>query len=271
MPPPFSRTPGPPRSRSLLLLAAAVAVLAGCGGASATAKDPPLHVARVAATPGCLLPLDPNLQPYRCGGAYAGAFNQAIPAGAATDPASSAFVAQMVAGMRRTRADLNDADGAPGVWIAARSDPVWTVTSARGQRTIRFPMPAAARPAPGTDAPLLVYDPANPTFGPYTELRAWRASVDAATHTIHTTEYGLFHYGRASGGRPFYGVGTGYGLSWAGLIRAWEVRTGRSTTPCAPRRRSTRAPSARRRSARIACARRRTPAPAWSPRACACS
>ena len=136
----------------------------------------------------------------------------------------------MVSSMRQTRVQLGDADGDPGVWIAGGSDPVWRVTSERGQRTISFPMPQQARPAPGSDAPLLIYDPANPTFGPYTELRAWRASVDPARHVIHTTEYGLFHYGRGSDGRPFYGVGTGYGLSWGGLIRPWEVQTERSIT-----------------------------------------
>jgi hypothetical protein len=219
------------RAAALPLLAVALAgaattVLGGCGSAGATGSDPPLHVARRAVSPGCLLPGDPNLQPYRCGGALAGAFNQAIPAGTPTDPLSSRFVDQMVASMRQTRVQLNDEDGTPGVWVASPSDPVWTVTSDTGQRTIRFPMPAAARPAPGSDAPLLVYAPRASAYGPYTELRGWRVRVDAARHRISTTEYGLFHYGRNSGGHPFYGAGTGYGLSWGGLIRGWEVRTG---------------------------------------------
>ncbi len=206
---------------------AALHVLSAAGGRAGPAHPlPPLRVARAATPPGCLLPPSPDLQPYRCGGAYAGTFNQAIPDGTPTDPSSSALVAQMVQSMQRFRAGLSDADGTPGVWIATGSDPLWRVTSARGQRTISFRMPAQARPAPGSDAPLLVDDPNSPTYGPFTELRGWQASVDATTRTIHTTEYGLFHYGRDSNGRPFYGYGTGFGLSWAGLIRAWEVRSG---------------------------------------------
>ncbi len=213
------------RVRATVATLAAAVLVAACG-ATSVASVPAIHVARQAVAPGCLLPASPNLQPYRCGGAYAGTFNEAVPAGIPTDPQSAAFVAQMIASMRQVRAVLGDADGDPGVWIARRTDPLWTVTSARGQRTISFPMPEPARPAPGSDAPLLVYDPSNPTFGPYTELRAWRASVDPVHHVISTTEYGLFHYGRNSSGRPFYGVGTGYGLSWGGLIRPWEVQSG---------------------------------------------
>jgi hypothetical protein len=210
---------------AILFGLAATTLLGGCGSARAT-SDPPLHVARLAVAPGCLLPRSPDLQPYRCGGALAGTFNQAIPANAPIDPLSGAFIAQMIDSMRQTRVQLNNSDGAAGVWVAGGGDPVWTVTSATGQRTIRFPMPAQARPAPGSDAPLLVYAPSGSAFGPFTELRAWRAGVDPTRHVIHTTEYGLFHYGRNSGGGPFYGNGTGYGLSWGGLIRAWEVRTG---------------------------------------------
>ncbi len=228
---PSRHLPGPVlRAVTLVAIVAAALVLVrllGDGGRTATvARLPPLTVARIATPPGCLLPASPNLQPYRCGGSYAGAFNEAIPPGTPTDPRSGAFVAQMVQSMQRFRAGLTDSEGTPGVWFAGPSDPIWRVTSARGQRTITFPMPAQARPAPGSDAPLLVYDTDNPTYGPYTELRGWQASVDPSTHTIHTTEYGLFHYGRTSSGRPFYGYGTGYGLSWAGLIRAWEVRSG---------------------------------------------
>ena len=213
---------------AVIAVATVLAVVVGHSGHGSTsaADTGPITVARTLTAPGCALPHDPSLQPYECGGNYAGTFNLAIPPGTPSDPRSSAIVAEMLAGMQQMRAGLGDNDGDPGVWLAGAQDPVWRVRSSTGQRTIHFRMPAQARQAPGSDAPLLVYAPAGSGYGPYTELRAWRASVDQATRTINTTEYGLFHYGRRSDGRPFYGSGTGSGLSWAGLIRGWEVRSG---------------------------------------------
>ncbi len=211
-----------------------LAALAGAYGASRGSRDASVHartrpaviVARRAMPPGCILPASPELQPYRCGGDYAGAFNQAIPAGTATDPQSAVIVAQIIASMRLARVVLDENNSVPGVWVASRSDPVWRVTSSAGLRTISFRIPPGARPAPGADGPLVVDAPDSSTYGPDTELRVYQGSMDVATHTLSTTEYGLIHYGRGSNGRPFYGYGTGYGLSWAGLIRAWEVSNG---------------------------------------------
>ncbi len=228
--PPITGTAG----RALGALVLGLAALAGAYGVSRGARDsgarvphaPVVVVARRLVAPDCLLPASAELQPYRCGGAYAGAFNQAIPAGTPTDAQSAAVVAQVIASMRSARVVLDEDNSVPGVWVASASDPVWHITSSAGLRTISFRIPPGARPAPGADAPLVVDDPDSPSFGRDTELRVYQGSMDAATHTLSTTEYGLIHYGRGSNGLPFYGYGTGYGLSWAGLIRPWEVSTG---------------------------------------------
>jgi len=228
--PPFSATAGRLLGATVLGLLALVGVYSASRGKPASSVHAPAQpvvvVARSNVAPGCRLPASPLLQPYRCGGRYAGAFNQAIPAGTPTAPQSAAIVAQMISSMRQARVVLDENNSVPGVWVASASDPVWRVTSSTGLRTIRFRIPAGARPAPGADGPMVVDDPDSATYGPDTELRVYQGRMDVATHTLSTTEYGLIHYGRNSDGRPFYGYGTGYGLSWAGLIRPWEVSNG---------------------------------------------
>lgn len=176
------------------------------------------------------LPADPAQQPYEMGGDYAGAFNEPIPANEPTDPLSGQVVSNMVTSMGQQRALLTESVDVPGIYMASSADPTWTITNTEGLPTITFPIPAGAVPAgvasTGSDAPMVVYDPSNPRWGADTELRLWHATMNAATHTISTDGYGVFHYDHSSDGRPVLGWGTGDGLSWAGLIRAWEVQSG---------------------------------------------
>lgn len=176
------------------------------------------------------LPADPAEQPYEMGGDYAGTFNQPIPANEPTDPQSAQIIADMVANMGQNRVLLNEGVDVPGIYMASASDPTWTITNSEGLPTITFPIPPGATPggvvSTGSDAPMVVYDPSNPRWGADTELRLWHATMYPATHTITTDGYGVFHYDRNSDGLPVLGTGTGDGLSWAGLIRGWEVQAG---------------------------------------------
>jgi len=177
-----------------------------------------------------LMPADPAEQPYEMGGDYAGAFNQPIPADEPTDPASGQVIANMLTSMGQQRVLLNESADVPGIYMASVTDPVWTITDSGGLPTISFPIPAGATPggvvSTGSDAPMVVYDPSNPTWGADTELRLWHATMYPATHTITVDGYGIFHYGRDSNGLPVVGTGTGSNLPWVGLIRPWEVQAG---------------------------------------------
>ncbi len=176
------------------------------------------------------VPADPADQPYEMGGDYAGAFNEPIPADEPTDPESAQIISDMVTSMGQQRVLLNEGADVPGIYTASVSDPTWTITNTAGLPTISFPIPAGATPggvtSTGSDAPMVIYDASNPRWGADTELRLWHATMDPTTHTISTDGYGIFHYDRASDGRPVLGWGTGDGLSWVGLIRAREVQGG---------------------------------------------
>ncbi len=169
---------------------------------------------------------DPAAQPYRFGGAYAGALNEPIPAGTALDPRSGTIADEMVASMRRARVRLQQEDGVPGVWVAGPQDPFFTVR-ANGE-TLRWRVPAGVTPGGSLadDAPVVILDPNHPDYGPESELRLFRAQIDRTARTITAEGHGVFHYGRTSDGRAVQGWGTGWGLSWAGLVRGGEVRAG---------------------------------------------
>ncbi len=169
---------------------------------------------------------DPAVQPYRFGGPFAGALNEPIPAGAALDPRSATVTGDMVASMRRARVRLQQEDGVPGVWVAGPQDPFFTI-HANGQ-TLRWRVPAGvtAGGVSGADAPVVILDPSHPDYGPESELRLFRAQIDRTARTITAEGHGVFHYGHTSDGRAVEGWGTGWGLSWAGLVRGSEVRTG---------------------------------------------
>ncbi len=160
------------------------------------------------------------------GGDRAGAFNEPIPAGTSTDPASGAVVSSMVRSMSRERVALLDHDGVPGIYVADPSDPVYDVV-ADGHH-LRWRIPAEATPGGPVsgDAPLDVQDPSSLDFGPRVELRLWKARIDRAARRVTASGFGVFRLGRDSDGAPLVGYGTGSGLPWAGLIRAWEVRSG---------------------------------------------
>jgi len=181
---------------------------------------------RRAAARAALLRVDPALQPYRFGGRGAGAFNEPIPAGVRTDRRSGAIVARMLASMRRERVALVDRNGVPGVWKARRGDPWFTVMAGRAR--LRWQVPRGARPGggEGSDAPMVIQDARHPRYGSRVELRLWKARVYRRSRTIRARGYGVFRYGRRSNGYAIRGHGTGSGLPWAGLIRAWEVRRG---------------------------------------------
>jgi hypothetical protein len=168
------------------------------------------------------------LQPYRIGGSGAGAFNVPIPAGVPTDGISARAVRQMTASMGRVRVDLMNDDNVPGVYVAGRQTPVYTIR-VNGHR-FRFPIPHRTTPgghaASGSDAPVDVLAPSRSSFGAYKELRLWRASINHRARTVSASGFGIFAYDRRSDGRPLRGSGTGSGLPWVGLIRAADVRSG---------------------------------------------
>lgn len=165
-------------------------------------------------------------QPYRMGGDGAGTFNQPIPAGVPTDRDSRAVVSDMLASMGRTRVALTDSDGVPGMYTASSGDPWYTVVA--DGHTLRWQIPDSATPGGqrGSDAPLVVRDPVHPDFGDDVELRLWHTHIDRVARRVTADGFGVFSTSRDSDGRPIVGYGTGAGLPWAGLIRAWEVRDG---------------------------------------------
>lgn len=208
---------------------AATVLLALAASAALAAALVPLAAGesgRRAAARAALLRIDPARQPYRFGGRGAGAFNEPIPARARTDRRSRRVVAAMLASMRRERVALVDRNGVPGVWHARRGDPWFTVRIGRAR--VRWQVPRGARPGAdaSSDAPLVIQDPRHPRYGSRVELRLWQASMDRGSRTISARGYGIFRYGRNSNGYPLRGHGTGSGLPWAGLIRAWEARRG---------------------------------------------
>ena len=163
------------------------------------------------------------------------AFKQRIPEGAALDPRSAAIARQLDQNHRLGRVFL-DSRGVPPVYVVHPSDPFYSVRV--GDETVRFRVPAGARPGGGEDAPLVLLDPNHPDFGRHTELRLYQAGVDHARRLLTASGSGLFHYnndgrrlnpdGSRSVSVPFAGQGTASGLSvLAGLIRPAEVRAGR--------------------------------------------
>lgn len=162
-------------------------------------------------------------------------FNQPIPRDAATDPRSDAVIGELRRNIRG-RALTATADGeTPPVHTVGPRDRPYRVSV--GGRTISFRVPSDARPASGTDHPLVLLDPDHPTFGREVELRIWRAEVDHDARRLTGQGLGLFKYnndgqrlspdGSRSLSRPFLGNGTGSGLSYlAGMIRPESVAAG---------------------------------------------
>lgn len=216
--------PGAPVRRGVAVLAAVAlipCVLAATAVTFAARNGGPRAHARAA-----LMRVDPALQPYRFGGRGAGAFNEPIPRGAHTDRRSGRVMARVLAGMRHERVALVDRNGVPGMWLARRGDPWFTIRVGRAR--LRWQVPRGARPGGehGSDAPMVIQDPRHPRYGSRVELRLWKAHLDRRHRRITARGYGIFRYGRRSDGFPLRGHGTGSGLPWAGLIRAWEVRRG---------------------------------------------
>jgi hypothetical protein len=123
----------------------------------------------------------------------------------------------------------------PTVWIAAPSDPLYTVTVGSGP--VQFRVPSGAMAGSGADYPMILLDPNETTFGRFVELRLWQATIDHAGRRLRANGAGLFHYnndgailnpdGSRSVSVPFRGFGTGSRLSYlAGVIRAQDVRLG---------------------------------------------
>jgi len=215
---------GAPLRRRLAVLAAAALIPCVLATAAVTlaARDGGLRARARAA----LMRVDPALQPYRFGGRGAGAFNEPIPPGVRTDRRSRQVMARMLGSMRRERLALVDRNGVPGVWLARRGDPWFTIRV--GRTRLRWQVPRRAQPGggDGSDAPMVIQDPHQPRYGSRVELRLWKARIDRRHRRITASGYGVFRYGRRSNGYPLRGHGTGSGLPWAGLIRAWEVRRG---------------------------------------------
>lgn len=163
-------------------------------------------------------------------------FNRPIPAGTRDDPRSASIVAELVANTRARKVAATVSGETPPVYVVGAGDPLYTATI--GGRSVRFRIPAAAATGSGADHPFIALDPSHPDFGPATELRLWRASIDTASRRITGSGGGLFHYnndrailnpnGSHSASVPFQGAGTGSGLSYlAGLVRPQEIADGR--------------------------------------------
>ena len=162
------------------------------------------------------------------------AFNQAIPAGAATDAPQRRDRRQLDANTAALEGGHDVASGdVPPVYIAKPTDPFYSVNV--GGQSTRFRVPAGAVAGGGSDTPMVILDPSHPDFGADTELRLL-AGLDLGLDPVGLGG-GLFHYnsdgailnptGTRSIGTPFRGQGTGSGLSiMAGLIRPEEVRRG---------------------------------------------
>jgi hypothetical protein len=168
-----------------------------------------------------------NARPYTAGSAW----NTPIAAGAAADPHS----AQLIAGLAphdggRVTSDP-DQYTFP-VYFADASTPRYnvpcrayrcTVVSPSGTTTsdvlTGVPIPLGARPAAGSDAQMIIIDPASGT-----EWDVWQASFDGATWSVSNgSVYNInwdampTRYGSRGAGLPYY----------AGLIRPWEIAAGR--------------------------------------------
>jgi hypothetical protein len=174
--------------------------------------------------------LSHELEPY----APTFAFNERVPAGAATDPRSGGIVSQLAENVSLAKIAMFSGGEVPPVYVAKQSDPFYSVNV--GGKQTRFRVPPGVQAGGGSDAPLVILDPSHPDHGRHTELRLWRASVGSGT--LSAQGAGLFHYnndggilnpnGTPSHSIPFSGFGTGSGLSiLAGLIRPDEVRLGR--------------------------------------------
>lgn len=163
-------------------------------------------------------------------------FNQPIPRGARSDPRSRFIVRELMRNLGERALSVATGSETPSVYVVGSDDRPYEVRD--GRRRVSFRVPAAAVPGGGNDNPLVVLDPDHPRLGRHVELRVWRARIDHARRRVQGDNIGLFHYnndgrslnrdGSRSRAVPFFGTGTGSGLSYlAGLIRPEEVARGR--------------------------------------------
>ena len=168
-----------------------------------------------------------NVRPYTAGSAW----NTPIAAGAAADPNS----AQMIAGLGQHNGGRLTSDPEQytfPVYFVDANTPRYnvpcrtyrcTVVSASGTTTTDVlqgvPIPAGARPSAGSDAQMIIIDPASGT-----EWDVWQASFDGSGWSVSNgSVYNVnwdgmpARYGSRGAGVPYY----------AGLIRPWEIAAGR--------------------------------------------
>ena len=120
------------------------------------------------------------------------------------------------------------------IYVGLETDPLWTFQWGDGPVQFYAPEPLVA--GSGADYPLVVRNPVHPEYGVFVEVRLWQATVHESSNTVDASNGGLFYYnsngdvlnpyGDASVSTPFFGSGTGSGLSWIGLIQPQRLLRG---------------------------------------------
>ena len=196
----------------------------GAGGASGSSGSSGAGGAAGAGAAGYAPPYAPDF-----------ALNRRIPTGVATDVRSDAIVQRLDLNTAQNKVSVANYLDVPTVYVVSPTDPFYEL--AFEGETVRFRVPAGAIQGGGSDEPVELLDPDHPDYGPYTELRMWRAGFDHTGQLLTAQGAGLFHYnsdgailnqdGTPSHAKPFWGWGTGSGLSYlAGLVRPQEVAQG---------------------------------------------
>ncbi len=182
--------------------------------------------------PACATPITPHSWPAGCWRPYSEAspFNRPLPAEPQLAPNSSAIVNQLMSwgearGLVVGQPEGNDEDYGHPVYYASPEDPLYTIHCTRWTHScpiegMQVHIPAAARPASGTDAHMAVIEQQNGW-----EYDFWQVHTQPLPPAGGTID--ISHGGRTRWGTPgATGLGSGataagFGLE-AGVIRAEE-------------------------------------------------
>jgi hypothetical protein len=167
-------------------------------------------------------------------------WNAPLGASARIDPNSGAMVRGLVAEVnselsRRYGPWINTKEYSTPVYTVGPAQPTVRVTLDRGaaelqQAVAAVPIPAGARPAPGTDRHMVVWQPATDTMWEFwkMEMRSdgWRAGAAGAMRGVSTNP-GYFTPEAWLGAQPWWGA-TATGLPlFGGLMTIAELQRGR--------------------------------------------